>query len=76
MRGPRTAPAGPVTQQTVEQLVRHQLAVALGGRRGMLEGAVPTVVFTTTWIASHDLELSIGLGCGAAALWRGRWRER
>jgi hypothetical protein len=68
MRGPRIAPAGPVTHQTVEQLVRHQLAVALGGRRGMLEGAVPTVVFTTAWIASHDLELSIGLGCGAAAL--------
>ena len=31
---------------TVEALVRRQLAAALGGRRGMVEAAVPGIVFT------------------------------
>lgn len=44
---------------TVEELVRQQLSTALGGGRGMLEGAVPTVGFTATWISSHDLRLSL-----------------
>jgi hypothetical protein len=44
---------------TVEQVVRSQLAKALGGRRGIVESAVPTVLFTTSWIISHDLRLSL-----------------
>ena len=44
---------------TVEQVVRSQLAKALGGRRGIIESAVPTVLFTTSWIVSHDLRLSL-----------------
>lgn len=59
------APAA-VSYETVEQLVRARLAQALGGRRGMVEGAVPTVAFTVTWITSHDLRLSLGLGAGLA----------
>ncbi len=50
---------GNTTPTTVEQLVRQQLSTALGGGRGMLEGAVPTVGFTVTWISSHDLRLSL-----------------
>ena len=61
------APAA-VSYETVEQLVRARLAQALGGRRGMVEGAVPTVAFTVTWIASHDLRLSLGLGAGLAVV--------
>ena len=30
-------------QPTVEEVVRHRLSEALGGRRGMVEGAVPTI---------------------------------
>ena len=45
--------------ETVEQLVRAQLAKALGGRRGIIESAVPTALFTISWIASHDLKLSL-----------------
>ncbi len=41
--------------ETVEQLVRGQLAKALGGRRGIIESAVPTALFTISWIISHDL---------------------
>lgn len=51
---------------TVEQLVRAQLAKALGGRRGVVESAVPTVLFTVSWIASHDLRLSLIVSVSAA----------
>jgi len=53
---------------TVEQLVRGQLAAALGGRRGIAEGAVPTVTFTVAWITTHDLPLALGLGAGLAVV--------
>ena len=45
--------------ETVEQLVRGQLAKALGGRRGIIESAVPTALFTISWISTHDLKLSL-----------------
>jgi len=51
---------------TVEQLVRAQLSAALGGKRGMVEGAVPTIAFTVSWITSNDLRLSLVLGAGLA----------
>ncbi len=44
---------------TVEALVRAQLAKALGGKRGMLEGAIPTLGFTITWISSHHLKAAL-----------------
>lgn len=53
---------------TVEQLVRSQLSKALGGRRGVVESAIPTVVFTVSWIISHDLRSSLILSVGAAVL--------
>lgn len=53
---------------TVEQLVRHQLAQALGGGRGILEAAVPTVSFTACWLLTHDLRTSLVVSLGLAAL--------
>ena len=44
---------------TVEALVRHQLAVALGGRRGMIEAAVPGLVFTATWLISDNAKWAL-----------------
>lgn len=54
--------------ETVEALVRGQLAKALGGRRGMVEAAVPTIVFTVLWLTTRELQLALGLSIGAAVL--------
>ena len=59
---------GTVTESTVtlEMLVRSQLSKALGGKRGMLEGAIPTLGFTVTWIASRNLNISLVISGGLA----------
>jgi hypothetical protein len=51
---------------SVEALVRERLSAALGGKRGMLEGALPTVGFTITWVLSHHLKLSLATSLGIA----------
>jgi hypothetical protein len=61
-------PATTPSYATVEELVRAQLGAALGGRRGIVEGAVPTIGFTATWIITHDLRLALGVGAGMAVL--------
>src|ERR1044071_4126319 len=45
--------------EPVEQLVRARLSEALGGRRGIVEGAIPTLLFTLTFIITHELRLSL-----------------
>jgi hypothetical protein len=60
--------AAPATTQTVEELVRRQLATALGGRRGMLEAAVPTIAFTALWLTTRELRLALAVSIGAAVL--------
>ncbi|AWB92080.1 DUF3159 domain-containing protein [Aeromicrobium chenweiae] len=47
------------TEATVEQVVRAQLARALGGRRGIVESAVPTALFTVCFLVSDDIRLSL-----------------
>ncbi len=54
-----SATAAPLTTHTVEQVVRKQLSDALGGARGMLEAAVPTITFTVIFLSAHDLRLAI-----------------
>ena len=56
------------TTSTVEEVVRGQLATALGGRRGMLEAAVPTIAFTVLFLTTHDLRLALLLAVGCAAV--------
>ncbi len=51
-----------VDAQTVEEVVRHHLGKALGGPRGMLEGAVPTIGFTATYVLSHQLRTALVVG--------------
>ena len=56
-----TATGTPVGAETVEQVVRAQLSKALGGRRGMLEAAVPTIAFTLLFLTTKQLELAFGI---------------
>ncbi|WP_433338912.1 DUF3159 domain-containing protein [Spirillospora sp. CA-294931] len=48
--------------------MRAQLAKALGGVRGMIEAAVPTIGFTLTYVLSKDVKLAAGVGVGVAVL--------
>ncbi|WP_309136321.1 DUF3159 domain-containing protein [Nocardioides campestrisoli] len=54
--------------ETVEAVVRRQLAQALGGRRGMVEAAVPTILFTATWLLAKDLRTALVVSISAAVL--------
>ncbi|HEU4811043.1 MAG TPA: DUF3159 domain-containing protein [Nocardioides sp.] len=54
--------------ETVESVVRAQLAKALGGRRGMVEAAVPTLLFTIMWLSTRELQLALAISVGAAVL--------
>ena len=69
---PRTDQAGADPAEpgveTVEALVRTQLAKALGGRRGMVEAAAPTIVFTVLWLTTRDLQVALGVSVAVAAL--------
>jgi hypothetical protein len=65
-QGPATSAAPAATYDTVEALVRAQLAKALGGRRGMLESAVPTIGFTVTFLTTRDLRLALTIGIASA----------
>jgi hypothetical protein len=51
---------------TVEEVVRGQLAKALGGRRGMVEAAVPTITFTVLFVSTKRLELAVGVSVAVA----------
>ncbi len=64
--GPTADPAD--TVDTVEAVVRRQLAMALGGRRGMVEAAVPTLIFTVTWLTQREMTLALTLSVGAAVV--------
>ena len=48
-----------VTAQTVEELIRHRLSAALGGWRGSLETALPTVAFVVIWSWRQDLRQAV-----------------
>ena len=59
MSAPEPSQHAPATVDTVEAVVRAQIARALGGKRGILEAAVPTVVFTLFWITTKELQLAL-----------------
>lgn len=65
-----TAAAQRIGVDTVEALVRHQLAASLGGKRGMLEAAIPGVVFSAIWLPTKELQTALvaSLAVAGAAL--------
>jgi hypothetical protein len=58
----------PPTVATVEAMVRQQMAKALGGKRGMVEAAIPGLLFTAVWLPTKDLRLALVLSLAAAGL--------
>lgn len=54
------------TVDTVEAVVRHQLGTALGGRRGMFEAALPTLLFTFGWLATNNMRVALSVSLVAA----------
>lgn len=64
------APSGspPLAAETVEAVIRHRLAAALGGWRGSVETALPTVVFVVLWTWRRDVTLAAGTALGFAVV--------
>lgn len=60
------APGYHPTPLTVEEIVRGQLSKALGGKRGMVEAAVPTAAFTILFLSTDDLRLALVLSVASA----------
>ena len=63
----------PPTVETVEAMVRAQMAKALGGKRGIIEAAIPGLLFTILWLTTKDLRLALvvgGAGVGIALVAR------
>ena len=57
-----------VGRDTVEAVVRGQLAKALGGRRGILEAAAPTISFTASYLTTKNVQLAIGISVSFAVM--------
>jgi hypothetical protein len=53
---------------SVEAVVRQQLSTALGGRRGMVEAAVPTILFTILWLTTKELRTALAVSIAAAVV--------
>ena len=49
-----------VDAHTVESLIRERLSSALGGARGSLETALPTVAFVLAWVWLHNVAIAVG----------------
>ena len=59
-------PAAPASVETVEAVVRRQMAQSLGGRRGMVEAGVPGLVFTLLWLTTKNLPVALVAAGGVA----------
>ncbi|MFB9311895.1 DUF3159 domain-containing protein [Nocardioides plantarum] len=56
------------TVETVEAMVRAQMSKALGGRRGMIEAAIPGLLFTAIWLPTKDLRLALIVSLASAGV--------
>jgi Protein of unknown function (DUF3159) len=60
-------PAEAVTP-TVEAVIRHRLSAALGGWRGSVETALPTVAFVVVWTWRHDVRTALVAAAGVVVV--------
>lgn len=65
---PEVTPTERAAAQTVEELIRHRLSTALGGWRGSIETALPTVAFIAVWSWRQDLRLAVWWAIGVAVV--------
>lgn len=56
------------TAQSVEELIRHRLSAALGGWRGSLETALPTIAFIGVWSWRQDLKEAVWTAVAVAVV--------
>jgi hypothetical protein len=63
-----TTGAPTVSTETVEHVVRARLSSSLGGRRGIVEGALPTVGFTLAYVITHELRTALILSVSLAVV--------
>ncbi|NMM32961.1 MAG: DUF3159 domain-containing protein [Phycicoccus sp.] len=54
-----TRSPGDITAHTVETLIRERLSSAVGGARGSLETALPTIAFVAAWMWRHDVKAAV-----------------
>jgi Protein of unknown function (DUF3159) len=60
--------ADPRQFRYVEDFVRYQLSISLGGARGMIESALPFVAFTIAWLVGRQLYPALAAAVGAAVV--------
>lgn len=65
---PEAAADAKATAQTVEELIRHRLSSALGGWRGSLETALPTIAFIAIWSWRQDLKQAVWTAVAVAVV--------
>lgn len=53
--------------ETVEEIIRHRLSQAVGGWRGSLETALPTIAFVAGWTLTKEVRPSL-IAAGVAAV--------
>jgi hypothetical protein len=63
---PATGPRPAAEFRYVEEFVRYQLSLSLGGVRGMVEAALPFVAFTIAWVIGRQLYPALGAALGVA----------
>jgi hypothetical protein len=67
MSEPQTEDTRPAVQ-TVEAMVRAQMAESLGGRRGIVEAAIPGILFTIVYLVTKDIRLALIVGAVGVGL--------
>ena len=50
---------GAAAYVTVEELLRARLSAVIGGWRGALESAVPTIAFVVLWTVTRDVRTAV-----------------
>jgi hypothetical protein len=63
-----TTEAPPPALTTVEAVVRRQVSMALGGRRGMVEAGVPGLIFAAVFLTTKNVQAALVGSLSAATL--------